>query len=187
MNAADDKRKTEKRNGLLTSHHSSFSSLSEKIDCIASLKLSEVDVSGYDVIGIDEAQFFEDVDTVVRNWVLKDHKTVFVASLDGDFRANTFGKVHNLICICTSVEKLLSVCTYCTKQAHPYPHVSMIPAPFTLRFKTAPHVDGSKAIGGKEDYTAVCMKCYQEKYFEEPIVPVGVSLISSGGLTGASI
>lgn len=39
-----------------------------------------------EVIGIDEAQFFPDLDAFCRQAADRDHKEVVVAGLDGDFK-----------------------------------------------------------------------------------------------------
>jgi len=86
INHSIDNRKTEAYDQIITTHHSGFKGLSDKIDVIKINALSRIDVSMYDAIAIDEGQFFDDIDEVVREWVLKDAKIVIIASLDGDFR-----------------------------------------------------------------------------------------------------
>src|SRR5437016_5373645 len=57
-----DNRKTESQDQNITTHHSGFKGLSNKVVAIKVKNLSTVDVSEYDVIGIDEGQFFEDLE-----------------------------------------------------------------------------------------------------------------------------
>lgn len=137
-----------------TSHHSSFNGLSPKIDYIKIDKLKDLDVSKYHVIGIDEGQFFDDIVETVRKWVFEDFKTVYIASLDGDFRIQKFGRVSELICVATTVKKYLAQCMNCLKEGR------YTDAPFTGKLKTAPKIDGQIYIGGDETYITLCFYCH---------------------------
>lgn len=53
-------------------------------------------VEQYDVIGIDEGQFYPDLVEMVEQWV-EAGKVVLVAALDGDFRRKPFGRVLELV------------------------------------------------------------------------------------------
>lgn len=71
----------------------------------------------YDVIAIDEAQFFDEgiVDVVQR---LADHGfRVIVAGLDQDFRGEPFGPMPTLMTIAEQVMKLQAVCQVCGSPA----------------------------------------------------------------------
>ena len=71
----------------------------------------------FDIIAIDEAQFFdmEIVDHVQR---LADHGfRVIVAGLDQDFRGVPFGPMPSLLSIAEQVTKLQAVCTVCGSPA----------------------------------------------------------------------
>lgn len=57
------------------------------------------------VIGIDEAQFFEDLHAFVLQ-AEKDSKTVIIAGLDGDSERRPFGQILECIPLCDSVTKL---------------------------------------------------------------------------------
>jgi len=81
INHSIDNRVTERSDDIVTTHSSSFRELSHKIDKIKVSRLSDVDVDKYDVIGIDEGQFFDDIYEVVIDWVNNHHKTVIVAFL----------------------------------------------------------------------------------------------------------
>ena len=64
----------------------------------------------FDVIGIDEGQFFPDV-VEFSETLANCGKTVIVAGLDGDFRRKPFGKVLDLISRSESLTKLTAICT----------------------------------------------------------------------------
>lgn len=70
-----------------------------------------------DVIGIDEAQFFDEsiIGTVSR---LADHGyRVIIAGLDQDFRGVPFGPMPQLMAVAENVTKLQAVCTVCGSPA----------------------------------------------------------------------
>ncbi|KAK7507292.1 hypothetical protein BaRGS_00001227 [Batillaria attramentaria] len=105
----------------------------------------------YDVIGIDEGQFFPDV-VHFADQLANLGKIVIVAALDGTFQKKAFGDILNLVPVSENVTKLSAVCTICFKAAA-----------FTRR-KT--QEDKVEVIGGGDKYLAVCREC-----FSAPIPP----------------
>lgn len=167
-------RTTEKRSIDLTTHHSSFRELSDKITKIHVSRLADVCIDDFDVIGIDEGHFFDDLDVEVRKWVLEKNKIVQIASLDGDFMMRPIGKVHNLLCLCEpgNIIKLSAKCVDCLKQETPYRRVQLVNAGFTG--KIGGNLNQQKETGGKDKYVPLCMKCHKERvanaglsYFKE--------------------
>ncbi len=107
-------------------------------------RLSDIDVTPYDVIGVTESQFFDDL-LVVDQWA-NAGKIVICDGLDGDSNREPFGQIHKLAPKCEGVIKLNAVCLYCGANAA-----------FTRR------ITGSSDcidVGGAEKYTAVCRQCY---------------------------
>ncbi|XP_074271963.1 thymidine kinase a isoform X2 [Silene latifolia] len=99
-----------------------------------------------DVIGIDEAQFFEDLYDFCETAADHDGKTIIVAGLDGDYLRRSFGSVLDIIPLADSVTKLTARCDVCGKLAN-----------FTLR-KT--EETDTEVIGGAEVYMPVCRQHY---------------------------
>lgn len=66
---------------------------------------------GCDVVGIDEAQFFDDEIVTVCNDLANDGVRVVVAGLDMDFKGNPFGPMPNLMATAEYVTKVHAVCT----------------------------------------------------------------------------
>jgi thymidine kinase len=62
----------------------------------------------YDVIGIDEAQFFPDLLDFILE-IEKYNKIVIVAGLDGDYQRKPMGQILNIIPLCDSVDKLTAL------------------------------------------------------------------------------
>ncbi|KAL4011526.1 hypothetical protein IC575_028586 [Cucumis melo] len=99
-----------------------------------------------DVIGIDEAQFFDDLYDFCCEAADIDGKTVIVAGLDGDYLRRNFGSVLDIIPLADSVTKLTARCEICGNRAF-----------FTLR-KT--QEKETELIGGADVYMPVCRQHY---------------------------
>ncbi|WP_147677054.1 thymidine kinase [Algibacter pacificus] len=66
---------------------------------------------GCDVVGIDEAQFFDDEIVRICNDLANKGVRVIVAGLDMDFKGNPFGPMPNLMATADYVTKVHAVCT----------------------------------------------------------------------------
>ncbi len=111
-------------------------------------------VGKYDVIGIDEAQFFPDL-LQVLHWVDDLHKKVIVAGLDGDYRREKFGSILDLLPKADDVVKLFAYCKTCSLKS---PKV-VKRAIFTKRLVES---DDVILVGGEGAYRPVCRTCYLE-------------------------
>ena len=76
------------------------------------LKDLKVEFDDYDVIGIDEGQFFPDLVEFCEN-MANAGKAVIVAALDGTFQRKGFGPILELIPLAEHVVKLNAVCMVC--------------------------------------------------------------------------
>ncbi len=99
----------------------------------------------FDVIGIDEGQFYNDLVESCQNLSLMG-KQVFVSALSGNFKMEPFENVARLIAKADKIKHLKAVCFYCHGTA-----------PFTLR--TIPSQE-EVLIGASDAYQAVCKVCY---------------------------
>lgn len=63
-----------------------------------------------DVVGIDEAQFFDDGIVEVCNSLANGGKRVIVAGLDMDFEGNPFGPMPNMLAVAEYVTKVHAIC-----------------------------------------------------------------------------
>jgi len=97
------------------------------------------------VIFIEEAQFFTDLDDFVTR-ALNDKKTIFVVGLNGDSNQNNFGEIHKLLPKCNDIELLKAYCKVCMDET---------PAEFSKRvIRTSDQV----YVGNGNEYIAVCRK-----------------------------
>ncbi len=71
-----------------------------------------------DVVGIDEAQFFDDEIVAVCNDLANSGVRVIVAGLDMDFKGNPFGPMPALMATAEYVTKVHAVCTHTGNLAH---------------------------------------------------------------------
>ena len=71
-----------------------------------------------DVVGIDEAQFFDDEIVRVCNDLANRGIRVIVAGLDMDFKGNPFGPMPNLMATAEYVTKVHAICTRTGQLAH---------------------------------------------------------------------
>jgi thymidine kinase len=101
-------------------------------------------VADADVVGIDEAQFFDDSLLDVCRDLLMQGKHVIVAGLDQDYRGNPFGVMPTLLALADYVTKLHAACTVCGGVAT---KSQRIVANRALRL-----------VGGADDYEARCRK-----------------------------
>lgn len=102
-----------------------------------------------DVVGIDEAQFFDDELTSVCNLLANEGIRVIVAGLDMDFRGKPFGPIPSLLASAEYVTKVHAICIQCGNLAQ-YSHRTV--------------QDESLVVLGETDrYEPLCGKCYLEK------------------------
>lgn len=102
---------------------------------------------GVQVVGIDEAQFFDEglVDLVTE---LADHGVrVIVAGLDQDFQRRPFGPMPRLLALAEIVDKMHAVCVRCGAEAH-----------YSQRIAGG---GDQVQVGDAEAYEARCRRCFQ--------------------------
>ena len=100
-----------------------------------------------EVVGIDEAQFFDEdlVDLATR---LADRGVrVIVAGLDQDFMRRPFGPMPSLLSLAEFVDKMHAICVVCGSPAH-----------FTQRTAGGEEL---VQVGDIESYEARCRACYE--------------------------
>tara|TARA_B100000886_G_C20391606_1_gene478519 strand:+ start:505 stop:1029 length:525 start_codon:yes stop_codon:yes gene_type:complete len=113
-----------------------------QMNCTFTKNLLNLKYDSYDIICINEGQFFIDL-IEFCNIYLKHNKKIYVCGLDGDINQQKFGNMIDLIPICDSVVKLNAFCKICKNGTL---------APFTKRITDNKEI---KLIGTNE-YIAVC-------------------------------
>ncbi len=98
------------------------------------------------VIGIDEAQFFDDELYNVCNTLADRGIRVIVAGLDMDYLGNPFGPIPRLMSVAEEVTKVHAICMNCGNLAH-YSHRIV-------------KNDKLVMLGEKDAYEPLCRKCF---------------------------
>jgi len=102
--------------------------------------------SNTQVVGIDEAQFFDDELPEVCNKLANKGIRVIVAGLDMDFSGKPFGPMPAIMAIAESVTKVHAVCVVCGN-----------PALYSYRLVAS---EAKVLLGEKESYEPRCRICY---------------------------
>lgn len=114
-------------------------------------------VDGADVVGIDEAQFFDnDLLDVCQELAGKGIR-VIVAGLDQDYRARPFEPLPQLMAVAEYVTKLHAICVVCGSPAN---HSQRIVAD-----------DERVLVGAQEAYEPRCRRCFEP----DPVPPAEAS------------
>ena len=98
-----------------------------------------------DVVGIDEAQFFDDQITGVCEKLALNGMRVIVAGLDMDYQGKPFGQMPNLLAIADYITKLHAICMICGNIAN-------------VSYRKV-DVSGQVLLGEKDIYEPRCRVC----------------------------
>jgi thymidine kinase len=102
----------------------------------------------FEVVGIDEAQFFGNELVTVCNQLAEKGKRVVVSGLDMDYQGKPFGPIPQLLSVAEYVTKVHAICIRCGNLAN-YSH------------RTVPD-DKLVVLGETDAYEPLCRKCFTE-------------------------
>ena len=133
------------------STHAGHSAEAEPVGSSGSIGLL---ATSYEVVAIDEAQFFDEGLPAVCARLVEEGMIVIAAGLDRDFRGEPFGPMPQLMALADDVMKLRAVCMKCRS----------LEGSMTQRL-----IDGRPAsrsspvilIGAAESYEARCRNCHE--------------------------
>ena len=118
--------------------------------------------NGIDVVGIDEAQFFDDGIIDVCNQLANQGVRVIVAGLDMDFKGEPFGPMPALLATAEYITKVHAICVDCGDLAH-----------HSYRFTES---NDLVLVGEQESYKPLCRKCFTQNQMDrEPTISTSLS------------
>lgn len=125
--------------------HDSNSVASTPVESSQSILLMATEA---DVVGIDEAQFFDEGLIEVCNTLANRGKRIIIAGLDMDFKGVPFGPMPALCSIAEDVTKVHAICVRCGNLAHVSHRI----------------VAGDKQVmlGELQEYEPLCRHCYNK-------------------------
>jgi thymidine kinase len=123
---------------------------STPIDSSASILLLAEDI---EVVGIDEAQFFDDGIVDVCNQLANRGVRVIVAGLDMDYQGVPFGPMPALCAIADDVTKVHAICVKCGSLAY-------------VSHRKVQN-DRRVLLGETQEYEPLCRECYQKALTNE--------------------
>jgi thymidine kinase len=104
-------------------------------------------VGDANVIGIDEAQFFDgDLPAVCQKLAIRGSR-VIIAGLDMDFRGVPFGPIPNLLAVAEYITKVHAICPHCGNLA-------------THSYRLSAETE-TVVLGEKDKYEPRCRVCYE--------------------------
>jgi thymidine kinase len=106
-----------------------------------------------DVVGIDEAQFFDMELVNVCNQLADSGVRVIIAGLDMDFKGKPFGPMPALLACAEYVTKVHAICMHCGSLAH-ISHRTTAETSLVL-------------LGETDSYEPLCRDCYNEANKEQ--------------------
>ena len=130
--------------------HDAHSIPSTPIDSPASMLLLSSDV---EVVGIDEAQFFDDTLVEVVQALANRGVRVIIAGLDTDYMGKPFGPMPALMAVAEDVQKVHAICMKCGS-----------PANHSHRLSES---DQLVVLGEKDIYAPLCRHCFNEAIGKE--------------------
>lgn len=133
--------------------HDQHTILSTPVDSSSSILLLSSDA---EVVGIDEAQFFDKGLVNVCNELANKGVRVIIAGLDMDFQGRPFGPIPGLCAIADEVTKVHAICVKCGALAY-------------ISHRLVQN-DKRVLLGEKLTYEPLCRECYQKTLLEEQSV-----------------
>jgi thymidine kinase len=100
----------------------------------------------YDVIGIDEGQFFP---SFVQDIIHLHHKHIIISALNGTSERTPWPTIQEIIPYVNQLDFLSAVCMHCGQDAH-------------YSYFFGGKKDSAVKVGGEGEYQALCGQCYDQ-------------------------
>ncbi len=112
--------------------------------------LNEINPTNFEVIGIDEGQFFKDLYIYANKWA-NNNKIIIISALNGTSEQKPFEEITKIIPFAEEIDKLNAVCIKCGSDFGTYSKYLKHDKNSTIK------------VGGSESYQARCRNCLNMK------------------------
>lgn len=129
--------------------HNGIEIMSTPVPSSSNILLLATDV---DVVGIDEAQFFDNELPYVCNELAKRGIRVIIAGLDLDFKGMPFGPMPELMASAEYVTKVHAICMQCGELAY-------------VSHRTTKD-EGLVLLGETDSYEPLCRSCFNKNFIQ---------------------
>ena len=102
-------------------------------------------IINYEVIGIDEGQFYPDL-VQVCEYLANIGKIIIISALSGNYKREPFDVISKILPKCESITNISAICFNCNEDAH-----------YTIRISEE---KDEVVIGGEDKYKPSCRNCY---------------------------
>lgn len=156
MKYSKDKRYNECGESAIVTHYGlSCPALSGKVleDLLRRAEREFNSTPHYEVLGIDEGQFFPDLFDFCNKLIQSRSVRIIISALDGTFKQEMFPQIGLLLPWVEKLKKLTAVCDYCGEKAY-----------FSFRLTDD---ETLIVIGGKELYKALCGPCLEKAHVKK--------------------
>lgn len=147
---------------IISSNCSSYNGISWRFDVQSVSSLSEViNLENYNVICVDEAQFFDDLETEIVRWIAMG-KFIFCSGLEEDWRGDTFGQIKRLRKYAREYFVKCAKCRLCVEELKLSGVINLYLIPDACKNGK---ISGNKQIvevGGRKIYAPVCFQHHEE-------------------------
>ncbi len=132
------------------------------LECLKVSTLDDISVDVYDVIAVDEAQFFKNLLYFVCYWADAKNKKVILAGLNGDCERTPWANISEIIPYATSIDFKKASCHLCR---------SLDSAIYSMRIYENHKFKREHGcivdVGGADKYVPSCRKCYNKNLKEK--------------------
>ena len=127
--------------------------ISKAAEILTGLTRNDNGTYDIDVVGIDEAQFFDMELVGICNTLANSGVRVIIAGLDMDFKGTPFGPIPSLCAVADEVTKVHAICVKCGNLAYLSHRI----------------VSGDKRVmlGEQTEYEPLCRECYQKAVLKQ--------------------
>lgn len=156
--------------GVITHDGLAMTTRCLRVDSLYELRTMK-DYIESEVVGIDEGNFFPEIEKFVVEELELTSKTFIVAGLNGDKDRQFFGKIHELIPHAERIDFLTALCKQCADGTE---------ASFSIELEK---FEGQEKVGGTGIYEAVCRKHYSQMRYSQYIDKVNILKRSNPSLS----